>query len=177
MDRDLPKSFSYFLRGAQECEDPECLYWVAHCYISGEGRPSGSVSSVEETRLAYEYLLKAASMGHGPSHFYLATVYSQGLSYPSSSPSSSLNNIVDPDSPKFKQHLETAVSLEEGDAMLLKAQLLLNLIGEDSDSTDNVSRVFPHDPIAGLVLLQRARALAHGESILLLGSSYRYLLS
>lgn len=77
-------SLVYFQRAA-DLGDVDSLYWMGHCYASGEG---GVGQQNISPKLAVSYLEKAAEKGHSKANYYLATIYQQGLSSSSGSSSS-----------------------------------------------------------------------------------------
>lgn len=79
---DLNMSLFYFHKAAL-ANDPSSLYWLGHCYCSGEGgadQPKLKILGVEigggvDVTKALDFLKSAASNGHPGANYYIATLY------------------------------------------------------------------------------------------------------
>lgn len=140
---DLQKSLHYFKRGA-DAGDASCLYWLGHCYASGEG----GVEAVN-TDVALRHLSAAATLKHPAALYYLAMLHRNA-------PGGSEENLA-----LFRDHLEQAFEAGDADAAFCLAEVYMT-------GTDG----FPVDLLRSRQMLVEATDRGHAEAAASLGAIY-----
>lgn len=169
VDMNLSQSF-YLFQQAAAGGDISAMFWLGHCYSTGEG----GVGLVNPC-LAVQYLDEAAKFGHPSAHFHLASIYRTGLLSADSSSSSSRccggaasgsacgcactsPAPVPADSKKFRHHLDAAVGLGDVDALFCLGDMALHGLDDQ-----------PVDEAKAVLLLQQASNGGHAQAALALG--------
>jgi TPR repeat protein len=162
-------SLKYFHLAAH-LRDASALYWLGHCYISGEGGvdnvvPSKTVllpgytnTSVDigggvDVARGVAYMQNAASLDHPAANYYIATLYHSGVLGNPSDRSEQLQ--------QFRAYIDKACSLGDGDALNCLASMYL-------DGSDGVMK----DLAKAIDYFIEAIDAGHADAALTLGAMY-----
>lgn len=161
IQQDLEVSVNYFHRAAN-AEDAAALYWLGHCYSTGEGGAKHI-----NPALAVDFLQRAGMAGHPKAYYLLATVYRSGLrvhSNCSCATTTSTGGIPDleyiaPNAALFHQFLRLAVENEDPDALYCLADIKMH-------GLEGVAQ----DELEAVRLYAQASEAGHAEASLCLGA-------
>jgi hypothetical protein len=166
---DFETSLKYFHLAAH-LGDASSLYWLGHCYISGEGgvdniQPSKTVllpgnASISvaigggiDVARGVGFMQKAASLDHPAANYYIATLYHSDILGDKSNKSEQLR--------QFRTYIDKACALGDGDALNCLASMYL-------DGSDGV----PKDLGKAIHFFIEAIDAGHADAALTLGAMY-----